>query len=143
MRDGDAAQYKISGGIGSVSSRLAIEGPIKQEKSSFLVGGRVNYSDWMLKQIKEPSVQNSSVFFYDLNARLTQRIGENSKLSLGAYSSYDMVNFANDFSFDYKTDSYQLNFKNSINSRFSSSLSVIYSMYDANLKEPDVSTAFN
>ncbi len=66
-RNGSYDDFRVQGGLGLVSSRLAVEGPIIKDKTSFLVGGRVSYSDWILRQVRQVDVRQSSASFYDLN----------------------------------------------------------------------------
>jgi hypothetical protein len=67
MRDGNFEQFAFKGGIGPIAGCLSVEGPLIKDKSSFIAGGRLSYSDWFLDLVKIPEVNRSSSFFYDLN----------------------------------------------------------------------------
>ncbi|MEM1120727.1 MAG: carboxypeptidase-like regulatory domain-containing protein, partial [Bacteroidota bacterium] len=73
MRDGDFEKFRIKGGAGPVSSRISLEGPVIEGKSSFLTGFRSTYANWLLNVIDVEEVKNSSAFFYDANVRYTHR----------------------------------------------------------------------
>ena len=98
-----------SGGIGAVSSRFVIEGPLSSggskfdhpARTSFLAGGRVTYSDWVLKVIENPEISNSSAFFYDLNLKLQHRYSEKGSVTASYYQSYDKVQFGDDYGFSW------------------------------------------
>jgi hypothetical protein len=49
-RDGNSKKLSGTGGIGLLTSRLALEGPINKEKTTFILGGRTTYSDWLLSK---------------------------------------------------------------------------------------------
>ena len=70
-RDGNSKKITGSAGIGPLTSKLTLEGPLGSEKTTFLLGGRITYSDWLLKQIDDPSFENSTASFYDLMLHLT------------------------------------------------------------------------
>ena len=81
---------KISGvgGVGLISSRLAMEGPLK-EKTSWLVGGRRSYADLFLKLSANKSLRKSSVYFFDLNGKLTHRFSSRDVVDFSGYYGKD------------------------------------------------------
>ena len=124
MRDGDTQKFKTKGGLGLVASRLSFEGPIVQKKSSFLLGLRSTYSDWILKRINVPEVKRSSIFFYDANFRYTHRINPQNTLILTAYSTRDDFNYNQEFGFQYQTLLGQIIYKKIFNDHLYSRLSL-------------------
>ncbi|MBK8506225.1 MAG: TonB-dependent receptor [Saprospiraceae bacterium] len=114
LRDGNFEKLRFKGGLGIVSSRLTLEGPITPNKTSFLISGRSTYSDWLLKSIKIPEVSSSSAFFYDANVKLTHRLNERNFISLAGYATADEFTYANEFGFDYQTLMGQINFRSAI-----------------------------
>ncbi len=143
MKDGDAQQLKLKGGLGLVSSRLSIEGPIKKETTSFVIGGRFTYSNWLLGLINVPDVKNSSISFYDLNARVTHRFSDKASIVLSGYRSYDELQFSDQFGFEYQTDAVSLELKNVLSPKLTSHFSATYSLYESRLKNPDEVESFN
>ncbi|MEM6700899.1 MAG: TonB-dependent receptor, partial [Bacteroidota bacterium] len=80
MKDGDFDQFRLKAGIGPVTSKVSLEGPIIKEKASFIAGFRSSYSDWILSRINVLEVQRSSAFFYDANARMTFRLNDKNTI---------------------------------------------------------------
>jgi len=103
LKDGNYKNIAGEGGIGLVSSRLTLEGPISKNNTSFLVGGRMSYSDWILKQVELPDAKRSSAYFYDLIGKISHRFNSDSEISLSYYNSYDFFRFAEDFGFTWRT----------------------------------------
>ncbi len=80
MNDGNNKEYHASGGIGLISSRLNIEGPIEKDKSSFIVSARRTYADVFLKLSKDTATNQNTLYFYDINAKANLRLGEKDHL---------------------------------------------------------------
>ncbi len=131
MRDGDFNKFKMKGGIGPVSSRISLEGPLQKGKNSVLFGLRSSYTDWVLKQARNLEVQNSSAFFYDANFRFTQRFKNNNSLIISAYSSDDSFDYNETFGFDYNTLMGQINYKSILGKDISSDFSLVASQYQS------------
>ena len=98
------------GGIGLVSSRLTLDGPLQSGKSkkagnraktTFLLGGRITYSDWILRMFNIPDIKNSSGYFYDINAKLSHRYSDKGIISASYYQSFDNVQFSDDYGFSW------------------------------------------
>lgn len=101
QREGDYKEYHGQGGIGLVSSRATIEGPIKKDTASFLVSARRSYADLFLKLSKDSTLNQTSAFFYDLNTKLSYKLNSNNKLTLSGYYGRDkfQLNKASAFGF--------------------------------------------
>jgi hypothetical protein len=97
MNEGNNKQFKATGGIGLISSRLTLEGPIVKEKGSFIVSARRTYIDVFMKQFIKPSssFSGTSYYFYDFNAKFNYNIGKKDKLYLSGYYGKDFFNFGN------------------------------------------------
>ena len=131
IRDGSFDRWHVKGGLGLVSSRLNIDGPITPGKTSALISVRSTYSDWLLKQVQIPEVRASSAFFYDLNARVTHRFNEKNNLTLSAYLTADEFSFNNEFGFDYSTTMGQLQYRKIIGAQTLSSTNLVWSKYSS------------
>lgn len=92
-KKGDRNRFGASGGISPVTARFALEGPILKEKLSFVAGGRTTYSDWLLKRIRDPRINNSSAFFYDLFGNLDLSLDDRTSLTATIYHSDDYFDF--------------------------------------------------
>lgn len=97
MKDGNKKEVHGEGGIGLISSRLTLEGPLIKNKSSFLISGRRTYADLLAKPFI-PSHDNGGYYFYDLNAKINYDFGRKNKLYLSGYFGKDK------FFFKYKSN---------------------------------------
>lgn len=95
MKDGNSKRFSATGGVGTISSRLTVEGPLLQEKASFLISGRRTYADIFLPFAADTAVRGNSLFFYDLNAKVNYTPNGNNRIFFSAYMGKDV--FANDF----------------------------------------------
>lgn len=97
MNEGNNKKFKVTGGLGLISSRLTFEGPIVKDKGSFIVSARRTYIDLFMKAFikKSSSFYGSSYYFYDLNAKLNYRLGPKDKIYLSSYYGKDLFNFGN------------------------------------------------
>ncbi|WP_166437086.1 TonB-dependent receptor plug domain-containing protein [Niastella caeni] len=94
MKEGNSVAQKVTGGIGLLASRLTWEGPVKKERSSFLLSGRYSNIGLLLNlshisNLIKISSKDSKVAFYDLNARFTTQLGNKDRLSISAYLGHD------------------------------------------------------
>lgn len=141
MKEGNNKDYNVTGGIGLISSRLSIEGPIQRDKSSFLISGRRTYADVFLKL--SPDFSDSKLFFYDLNAKANYRINDKNKLYFSGYFGRDVLGLGNSFNTNWGNSTATLRWNSIWNSRLFSNTSVIYSNYDYNINIKDNETNFN
>ena len=97
MKEGNNKRFGVSGGIGLLSSRLTVEGPLKKNKGSFIISGRRTYIDLFMKALvpKTSNFYGSSYLFYDLNAKLNYQITKRDKLFLSGYFGKDKFGFNN------------------------------------------------
>lgn len=135
MRDGSKEKFKIKGGIGIVSSRLSLEGPIVKGKSSFIGGVRSSYSDWILQSVNVPEVQNSSVSFYDANARFNTVVGKSGKLTISGYAASDEFIFNNEFGFNYSTAMGEVDYNHTLSDNALLKFSGVYSDYKSDQQQ--------
>ena len=126
QKDGNSKEFKLSGGVGLISSRLAIEAPLFKEKGSFIIAGRGSYAHLFLKAANE----DYSVNFYDLNLKGNYSLNENNKLYLSGYFGRDDMNFTDSFENSYGNLSGNLRWNHIFNDKLFSNLSLIYSKYD-------------
>lgn len=105
LKDPDLEKWAIHGGIGPISSKLFVEGPLIKDKTSILISNRMTYSSWVLKLVRDPNLKDSRANFYDLNAKLYHRFRPGSSLSISAYSSQDKFRYARDFGYGWQTQS--------------------------------------
>ena len=139
MKDGTDKSLRINGGLGLVNSRLTIEGPFaKKKKSTFMIGGRSTYSDWLLAKTKNATFMNSVAHFYDVNGTASIEISPKNHLKLMGYVSSDLFNLNTSSLYNYANSLGSLNWKLNLSEKLVSSLSLAYSKYGlkVNQKEP-------
>ena len=97
MKDGNMKKFQAEGGIGSIASRFAVQGPIVKDKSSFMISGRRTYIDALVKPFIKPGSQfyGSGYYFYDLNAKFNYKFSNKDRLYISGYFGRDVFNFVN------------------------------------------------
>lgn len=130
QKEGNNKEYQVNGGIGLVSSRLLVEGPIVKEKSSFVIAGRGSYAHLFLKLADEPN----SAYFYDLNAKLNYKLDDKNSLFLSGYFGQDNININNSFINTYGNALFNLRWNHIFSDKLFSNASVIYSDYNYGLR---------
>ena len=129
QKDGNNKNFALTGGIGLISSRLTVEGPLFGDRGSFLVAGRRSYVDLILKAAGE----ENTVTFYDLNLKTNYNINANNRLFLSGYFGRDAFELDNLFGSTYGNASGNLRWNHIFNDRLFSNLSAIISRYDYDL----------
>lgn len=129
QKDGNSKNLDVTGGIGLIYSRLAVEGAAFKEKGSFLIAGRTSYVDLFLKA----AGKKNSVKFYDLNLKTNYELNKNNRLFLSGYFGRDAFNFSNSFGSTYGNSSGNLRWNHIFNDKLFSNLSLVYSKYDYKL----------
>ncbi|SMG28779.1 TonB-dependent Receptor Plug Domain [Marivirga sericea] len=117
----------VNGGIGLISSRLTLQTPIVKDKLGVMISARSTYSDWLLKAVSNPKIENSSASFYDLNTRVSLSTGEKGKLSFSAYHGADQFSFTPDTTYRYGNISGTLRYQYELNDIFNVSSLISYS----------------
>jgi hypothetical protein len=92
MKEGNTHEYHMEGGIGIISSRLTVQGPIKRDTSSFIISGRRTYADLIIKPFvkKTSAFKGSGYYFYDLNTKINYRFTDKDRLFLSGYFGRDI-----------------------------------------------------
>jgi hypothetical protein len=133
MNDGNAQQWKVGGGLGLISSRLNVEGPIKKNKGSILLTGRRTYADVFLKASNNEDLNSSQLYFYDLNLKANYQVNDKNRLFLSAYDGRDKLGIAETFGLDWGNTTATLRWNHIINEKWFSNTSFIYSNYSYNI----------
>lgn len=131
QKDGNSNDFNAQGGLGLISSRLLLEGPLKKEKGSFLVGGRSSYAHLFLPLIE--SVKDNKAYFYDLNTKFSYTIDSKNNLFLSGYFGRDVFDISNLFNNAYGNSVVNFRWNHLFSNQLFSNLSLIYSNYDYNL----------
>lgn len=129
MNDGNNQDYNVSGGVGLISAKLNVEGPIQKDRSSFLVTGRRTYADMFLKLSKDSAVNNNTLYFYDLNAKLNYQLGERDRLFLSGYFGKDVLGVGKSFGIEWGNGTGTLRWNHIFSNRLFANTSLIFSNY--------------
>ncbi|NDF59826.1 MAG: TonB-dependent receptor [Crocinitomicaceae bacterium] len=128
MNEGNNQRFNVSGGLGLISSKLNVEGPIVKDKASFLITGRRTYADVFLKATDD--FKDNTLYFYDLNAKLNYKLGQKDRLFLSGYFGRDKLGFGTNFGINWGNATGTVRWNHLINSKLFSNTSLIYSSYD-------------
>jgi hypothetical protein len=131
LKEGNLKELHGDGGIGLFSSKLTLQGPIINEKASYIIGGRTTYSDWILKRIPDLDIRNSSANFYDLNLKLNFTLNRNNRLSFFTYISKDKFNYAANNLSEYGNKLGALKWNHILNEKITFSLGAFFSDYQS------------
>ncbi len=146
MKEGNNKAYEVNGGIGTIFSRLSIEGPIKKDKASFIIAGRRSYIDVLAKpelKRKDPALANAKFYFYDLTAKLNWKINNKNTVFASGYFGKDV--FGAGFTFNWGNATTTIRWNRVINDKLFMNMTGFYSNYDYELgfKSDGTSQQFN
>ena len=125
QKDGNSKSFHANGGIGLISSRLLLEGPIVKDKGSFIIAGRGSYAHLFLKLFSN----KNSAYFYDLNTKLNYKLNKNNSLYVSGYFGRDVFNLAGSFTNIYGNATSNFRWNHLFSDKLFSNLSFIYSDY--------------
>ena len=130
QKEGNSKAFKVNGGVGLVSSRLLLEGPLKKDKGSFLLGGRSSYAHLFL-----PLFDNDNIaYFYDLNTKLSYKVNDRNNIYLSGYFGRDVFRIDDTFENVYGNAVLNFRWNHLFSDKLFSNLSLIYSDYYYDLK---------
>ena len=127
QKDGSSKGFHMNGGIGLISSRLLLEGPLVKDKGSFLIGGRSSYAHLFLKLSEDQ--KDNSAYFYDLNTKMSYKLNPNNNLFLSGYFGRDVFSLNKSFTNIYGNSILNLRWNHLFSDKLFSNLSLIYSDY--------------
>lgn len=142
LREGNKKKYTATGGIGLISSRLTVEGPLQTDKSSFIVSGRRTYVDLITNAINKANADNKdfnpipAYNFYDLNAKANFKLSDKDFIYVAGYFGRDVFGFNSDlfnFSFNWGNATGTLRWNHLFNSRMFSNTTLTVSDYQYNI----------
>lgn len=116
-REGNKKEITGSAGIGLLTSRINIEGPLVKDKSSFIFGARTTYANWLLNLLPN-EYKNSRAAFNDINFNITHEINKQNSIYFTGYMSNDQFNLNNDTSYHYGNRNISLKWKHVFNNKW-------------------------
>jgi hypothetical protein len=130
MKDGNAKKFSATGGIGTLSSRLTLEGPIQKDKSSFMISGRRSYFDLFFPLSQD--LKDVTAYFGDINIKVNFTLSEKDKLYLSGYAGRDKIGFDKTFGIGWGNKTATARWNHVFSSRLFSNTSFIFSRYNYN-----------
>jgi hypothetical protein len=141
LKEGNNREYKVSGGVGTVSSRITAEGPIVKNKGSFIVAARRSYADMFLKLNKD--TKENSLFFYDLSTKANYSIDSNNRVFLSGYFGKDVFEFGKDFFTSWGNQTATARWNHIFNSKVFFNITGVLSNFNYSLGVPQGAGAFD
>ncbi|MBA3900239.1 MAG: TonB-dependent receptor [Bacteroidetes bacterium] len=130
LKEGNSQNFNASGGLGLISSRLTLEGPLVKDKSSFIVSGRRTYADVFLKASNNQGLRNSTLYFYDLNMKANYILSDKDRIFVSGYFGRDVFGFNDMLGFDWGNTTATVRWNHLFNDKLFMNTSLIYSKYD-------------
>jgi hypothetical protein len=131
-RDGNKKKFTGTAGIGLLTSRINVEGPIIKDKTSIIFGARTTYSDWLLSLLPD-AYKHSSASFYDMNLGITSQLNDKNTIYLMGYLSHDSFRLNSDTAYGYNNKNANIKWKHNFNNKLYSVLMAGYDHYDYNV----------
>jgi len=116
-RTGNKKKFTGTAGIGPLTARATVEGPIFSEKTTFVFGARTSYSDWILRNINNKEYSNSRASFYDFDLTMTHEFNNKNSLYLTGYYSSDQFKLNSDTLYQYSNRNVNLKWKHVFSSK--------------------------
>lgn len=133
MNEGNNKEYHLSGGIGLIASRLALEGPLFKNKGSFMITARRTYADLFLKLLPgkgtDSIAKNSTLYFYDLNMKANYRFSDKDRLYFSCYIGRDKFNLGGTLGLDWGNITATTRWNHVFNEKVFSNTSLIFNRY--------------
>jgi hypothetical protein len=136
MNEGNNKEYHISGGIGIIASRLAVEGPIFKNKGSFMIAARRTYADIFLRLLSskgaDSTASKSTLYFYDLNLKANYQFSDKDRLYFSCYLGRDNFNLGGVLGLNWGNVTATTRWNHIINDKIFSNTSLIFNKYSYN-----------
>jgi hypothetical protein len=143
MKEGNNKKFEGNGGIGLLSSRFSIEGPILKEKMSFIVAGRRTYFDLFFPLSSDEQLSSTVAYFYDLTAKVNYKIDDKNTVFASGYFGRDKFGFGSAFGFEWGNATTSLRWNHVFGSKLFSNVTAFYSNYDYSLNIKADDDGFN
>jgi hypothetical protein len=136
MKDGNSKEFGGQAGIGNISSRLTLEGPIIKDKWSFILSGRRTYADVVARMLGVEELKDNQLYFYDLNLKTNIQFSHNDRLYISAYTGDDYFKLGESIYMRWGNITGTARWNHVFNAKLFSNTSLIYSKYDYSLGVP-------
>jgi hypothetical protein len=140
-KQGNMKKFAARGGISSISAYGTVEGPIKKDKSSFILSARSTYSDWMLRLMEDPQIRNSKAGFNDISGVFTQKMGDKTRIQVFGYLSRDKFKLGTTNAYEYGNNGSSVDVRHQFNQRITGNMALVYSQYRFHTSDEEKASA--
>ncbi|MCR5036614.1 MAG: TonB-dependent receptor [Bacteroidales bacterium] len=125
-------RFTMTGGVGILTSRLMLNMPFNQQRTSVMLAGRVTYGGLITPYIID-KLKDTRLYFYDLNAKVTHVFNANNRLFVSAYNGYDKIGIVHMMGIGYGNTTATARWNHIFNDKLTSNLSMLYTDYKYNI----------
>tara|TARA_R110002096_G_scaffold171003_5_gene343694 strand:+ start:334 stop:2748 length:2415 start_codon:yes stop_codon:yes gene_type:complete len=143
LKEGNTQKLKGDGGIGSISSRITVDGPLFSDDASFLISARRTYADVFLGLSSNESLRENQLYFYDLSGKLMWRKGEKNKFTFSTYYGSDFLGLSEQFGLGWNNWINSFNWDRQINDKLFLDVTAYYSFYKYKINVSDEDNGFD
>jgi outer membrane cobalamin receptor len=143
MKEGNSKAFGVSGGVGTIASRLTVEGPLKKDKSSFILSGRRTYADLFMKLSANENLNQSALYFYDLNTKINYKLSDRDRLFVSGYFGQDVFKYKEMLRMDWGNATATVRWNHLFTDKLFSNFTAIYSNFNYEIGTPGGNTAFS
>ncbi len=131
MKEGNIKEFEVNGGVGTIFSRLALEGPLIEDKSSFILAARRSYIDVLAQPfLKKNDLDGVGLRFWDLTFKTNYYLSDKDRIYLSAYAGRDVFKFDAEQGFDWGNKTATLRWNHLFNDKIFSNTTLFVSNYD-------------
>ncbi|HEY4786194.1 MAG TPA: TonB-dependent receptor [Bacteroidales bacterium] len=134
MKEGNNKKFCATGGVGLISSRLTLEGPIGGPKTSFLISGRRTYADLFFPLMSDSGARKSIMYFYDFNLKVNHQINQNNRIYLSGYLGRDKFGQKGTSDAGFGNQTATLRWNHLFSDKLFSNISAVFARYDYSLQ---------
>lgn len=133
MKDGNAKKLGVQGGVGTIFSRIAVEGPTIKDKGSFIFAARRSYIDVLAKPFTDVLSDGAQLYFYDLTLKTNYKFNQNNTVFLSGYLGRDKFLFDANQGFSWGNKTATIRWNHLFGDRLFSNFTTFFSDYDYSL----------
>jgi hypothetical protein len=133
MKDGNSKKFGVEGGIGTIFSRLAVQGPTIPDKGSFILAARRSYIDVLARPFTDVLQDGAQLNFYDLTLKTNYKLNQNNTFYLSGYLGRDKFLFDANQGFSWGNKTATIRWNHLFGDRLFSNFTAFFSDYDYSL----------
>ena len=137
MKEGNNKEYEVNGGIGTIFSRGAVEGPLFKGDGSFILAGRRSYADILARPFVDLLSDGGALNFYDVTGKINYNINERNRVFLSGYTGRDQFFFDSNQGFSWGNNTGTIRWNKIFTDRLFANFTGVFSQYDYSLRFGD------